>query len=218
MNDQPEKVASVDLTNVDLTLNNSKTVGNSERRRFSIERRHNSTVIDLPRRIGGTQKRIQVQRKSKEQCDGNKDALSEVLLRRLAYLNKPELPELLLGSIAAGIQGLFFPLFGTLLSSAIKIFYEPPHKLQKASKFWALGSLCLGITTLVVILVQHYLFGVAGAKLIRRVRSLSFQRVVNQEISWFDEHVNSRLVNIIADSFFLYISILVMKFPFISVA
>ncbi|XXG67836.1 hypothetical protein AAC387_Pa06g1090 [Persea americana] len=191
MNDQPEKVASVDLTNVDLALNNSKTAGNSERRRFSIERRHSSTVIDLPCRIGGTQKRIQVQRKSKEQCDGNEDALREVSLRRLAYLNKPELPELLLGSIAAGIQGLFFPLFGTLLSSAIKIFYEPPHKLRKDSKLWALGSLCIGITTLVVILVQHYLFGVAGAKLIRRVRSLSFERVVNQEISWFDEHVNS---------------------------
>lgn len=211
MNDQPEKESSVDLNNVDSNLNNSETEGSSESRRSSIEREHCSTLIDLPCPIGSTQNIIRVQSRSKEKCDGNEEDQREVSVRRLVYLNKPELPELLLGSIAAAIQGLFFPLFGTLLSRAIKIFYEPPHKLQKDSRLWALSSVCLGITTLVFILFQHYLFGVAGAKLIQRVRSLSFESVVNQEISWFDEHMNSRLVDMMTD-FFLNHSTLVVNF------
>lgn len=35
--------------------------------------------------------------------------------------------------------------------------------------------------------MQNYFFGMAGSKLIRRMRSLTFQKVVHQEISWFDD-------------------------------
>ena len=43
----------------------------------------------------------------------SKQAL-EVPLRRLTYLNKPEIPVLLLGAIAAVVNGLILPLFGVL--------------------------------------------------------------------------------------------------------
>lgn len=118
----------------------------------------------------------------------------EVSLRRLAYLNKPELPVLLLGSVAAGVHGVIFPIFGLLLSTAINIFFEPPNELKKDSRFWALMFLGLGVLSLIVNPVQNYFFGVAGGKLIQRIRSLSFEKVVHQEISWFDDPANSRWV------------------------
>ncbi|KAI8561875.1 hypothetical protein RHMOL_Rhmol04G0376000 [Rhododendron molle] len=116
---------------------------------------------------------------------------SEVSIWRLAYLNKPELPILLLGSVASSLSGVVFPLLGVLLSASVKMFYEPKSELNKDSRFWALVYVGLGIATLVVILVRNYCFGVAGGKLIQRIRSLSFEKVVHQEISWFDDPKNS---------------------------
>ncbi|CAH2078705.1 unnamed protein product [Thlaspi arvense] len=115
----------------------------------------------------------------------------KVPLKRLAYLNKPEIPVLLLGSLAAMVHGTVFPIFGLLLSSSINMFYEKPSSLKKDSRFWALIYMTLGLANFVVIPIQNYLFGVAGGKLIKRIRSMSFDKVVHQEISWFDDPSNS---------------------------
>jgi ATP-binding cassette subfamily B (MDR/TAP) protein 1 len=118
----------------------------------------------------------------------------KVSTKRLAYMNKPEIPVLLVGAVAAAIQGVIFPIFGLLLSSAIKMFFEPPSQLRKDSRFWAVVYVSLGCVALVAIPVQNYLFGIAGGKLIQRIRSLTFEKVVHQQISWFDDPANSRCV------------------------
>lgn len=117
------------------------------------------------------------------------------LIARLAKLNKPEAPALLLGSIAACFYGVVLPIYGLLISKSITIMFEPPHELRKDAKFWSLMCVGLGVFCLMVVPVQNYLFGVAGAKLIQRIRSLSFKKVVHQEISWFDDPKNSRSAN-----------------------
>ncbi|KAM0921315.1 hypothetical protein ACQ4PT_006954 [Festuca glaucescens] len=38
---------------------------------------------------------------------------------------------------------------------------------------------------------EYFLFGIAGGKLIERVRTLSFQNIVRQEVAWFDNPSNS---------------------------
>ncbi|KAJ1284937.1 hypothetical protein BS78_03G243600 [Paspalum vaginatum] len=110
---------------------------------------------------------------------------------RLASLNKPEIPILLLGSLAAGVHGVLFPMFGLMISNAIKTFYEPAHQLRKDSSFWGLMCVVLGIVSILSIPVEYFLFGVAGGKLIERVRALSFQSIVHQEVAWFDDPKNS---------------------------
>ncbi|CAH9114265.1 unnamed protein product [Cuscuta epithymum] len=111
--------------------------------------------------------------------------------RRLAALNKPEIPYLFVGVIAACFRGLIFPLSGTLLSIAIKEFFEPQAKLQKDSIFWAVMYILFGLFTLLVVTIHDFFFGVAGGKLIQRIRSLTFKKVVYQEIAWFDHPSNS---------------------------
>ncbi|GAV90475.1 ABC_tran domain-containing protein/ABC_membrane domain-containing protein [Cephalotus follicularis] len=115
----------------------------------------------------------------------------KVSLWRLAYLNKPELPFLLFGSVAAAIHGVAYPVFGLSISSAIKMFYKPPMQLRKDSRFWSLFFVGMGFMILVVVPVQTYFFGIAGGKLIQRIRSLTFEKVVHQQISWFDDDANS---------------------------
>uniref|UniRef100_A0A151UDP5 ABC transporter B family member 9 n=1 Tax=Cajanus cajan TaxID=3821 RepID=A0A151UDP5_CAJCA len=146
---------------------------------------------DMPR--SPTQKASFVRSLSRVSSSGRRHSQKpkHISLKRLAYLNKPELPVLVLGSIAAIIQGVVFPMFGLLFSSAISMFFEPPEKQRKDSRFWSLLYVGLGLVTLVTIPVQNYFFGIAGGKLIERIRSLTFEKVVHQEISWFDDPVNS---------------------------
>ncbi|KAH9625819.1 hypothetical protein KSS87_020473 [Heliosperma pusillum] len=115
----------------------------------------------------------------------------EVSIWRLASLNKPEIPAMLLGSISAIANGVIFPIFSILLSSVIKMFYEPPHQLRKDSRFWALMFLVLGLASLVTNPARAYFFAVAGCKLIQRIRSMCFEKAVYMEVSWFDVPENS---------------------------
>ncbi|KAM0053899.1 putative ABC-type xenobiotic transporter [Helianthus debilis subsp. tardiflorus] len=115
----------------------------------------------------------------------------KVPLRRLAYLNKPEMPVLIIGSIVSIINGAVYPTFGILLSRMIKTFYEPPNKMKSDSKYWALMFVLLGVVAFVAYPGRSYLFAVAGSKLIKRIRSLYFEKVVNMEVGWFDKPENS---------------------------
>ncbi|KAJ9557917.1 hypothetical protein OSB04_012531 [Centaurea solstitialis] len=119
------------------------------------------------------------------------ERVKSIPIKRIAYLNKPELLVLFLGSIAAIARGVLYPIHGLIMSSAIKIFYEPPNKLRKGSDFWALMYVGVGVCSLLIVPLQNYFFGVAGGNLIQRIRSLSFRKIVHQEMSWFDKPEHS---------------------------
>ncbi|KAK3008816.1 hypothetical protein RJ639_013662 [Escallonia herrerae] len=159
----------------------SSGIGNSSRHSFSVS-------IGLPTAISVLEMAVSEPRAPPLAPPQTKPDFS---LRRLAYLNKPEIPVLVAGSIAALLNGVILPVFGLLLSTIIKIFYEPPHKLRKDSEFWALIYVLLGVGTLLVAPLRMYFFAVAGCKLIRRIRLMCFEKVVQMEISWFDRIENS---------------------------
>ncbi|KAJ6808791.1 ABC transporter B family member 11-like isoform X1 [Iris pallida] len=120
-----------------------------------------------------------------------KQQQQEVSLKRLAYLNKQELPVLVLGSLAAVLNGLVFPVFGILLSYVINSFYKPPPKLRSDSRLWSLLFVAFGVMSLVAYPAKSYFFALAGSKLIRRIRLMTFAKVVHMEVGWFDDPENS---------------------------
>lgn len=113
------------------------------------------------------------------------------IILRLASLNKPEIPFIALGTIFAAINGAIQPIFGLIFASMINSFYETPHQLKRDSRFWALMFVTIGVVSLVVYPGRAYFFGVAGNKLIKRVRFLCFEKVIHMEIGWFDQVENS---------------------------
>lgn len=115
----------------------------------------------------------------------------EVSIRRLAILNKPEIPVLVLGAIAAILEGVIMPVFAFLLSGIISTFYKPPSKLKKETRFWALMFLIFAIISLITPPVKSYLFAIAGSKLVKRVRTMCFKKVVHMEVGFFDNSKNS---------------------------
>lgn len=73
----------------------------------------------------------------------------------------------------------------------IKTFYEAPDKMKSDSRFWAIMFMLLGIVAFCSLSARSYFFSVAGCKLIKRMRSLCFEKVVNMEVGWFDKPENS---------------------------
>ncbi|XP_027153546.1 ABC transporter B family member 4-like [Coffea eugenioides] len=159
----------------------SSAVGNSSRHSFSIS-------ISLPAVVSMQETALG---KSQEPVLMPSNMDQQVPLYSLAYLNKPEIPQLLLGSLAAVVAGAILPIFGVILSRAIKTFYEPPHELHNNSRFWALMLVVLGVSALLATPLKTYYFAVAGCKLIRRIRLKCFEKIVHMDISWFDRQENS---------------------------
>ncbi|BBN16210.1 autophagy-related protein 9 [Marchantia polymorpha subsp. ruderalis] len=126
-----------------------------------------------------------------ERAQPKKNEVVEVSILRLAQLNRPELPLFLVGSIGAACSGLTFPVFGLLLSSVITAFFEPVDKMQKDVNFWAIMFVVLGVGVMVATPVQQWSFAIVGHKLIRRIRRLTFQKILQQEINYFDQEENS---------------------------
>nr|BAM11099.1 ABC protein [Coptis japonica] len=115
----------------------------------------------------------------------------KVPLHRLAYLNKPEFPLLILGTFASVINGSILPLVGVLFSDLIYTFYEPRNRLLSDSHRLLWMFIALGFIGFIAATGRLYFFGVAGSRLIRRIRSMSFEKVVHMEIGWFDNSQNS---------------------------
>lgn len=180
MNEELERQSSRKLSLRRSISRGSSGKGNSSSRHHSL-----SFTFGLPATLGVSESGVE-----------NSDATApenppKVPMRRLVYLNKPEVPVLIAGAVSAIVNGAIMPIFGILISSVIKTFYESPHELRKDSKFWALIFMVLGVISLIAYPARTYLFGVAGNKLIRRIRLMCFQKVVNMEVGWFDEHAHS---------------------------
>ncbi|KAJ4721873.1 ABC transporter B family protein [Melia azedarach] len=144
---------------------------------------HSQTEINVPE--------IQLAELCTASTPEKSKAHAKATLCRLAILNKPEIPVLLLGTIAAGVAGVTLPFLGILLSSTIKSFFKPAAELRKDTRFWSLMYLILGITCLLAHSLKSYYFAVAGCKLIKRIRSMCFEKVIHMEIGWFDEAEHS---------------------------
>ncbi|WJX22543.1 ATP-binding cassette sub- B member 9 [Trifolium repens] len=170
-------------------LNIDSHMARSSTQRTSFASRTSSASLQHSQSLRGLSSNIEADIEQGQL--NNKNKPKRVSIFRLAKLNKPEVPVILLGSIAALVHGVVFPIFGFLFSSVINMFYKPPAQQREESRHWSLLYVGLGLVTLVVFPLQNYFFGIAGGKLIERIRSLSFEKIVHQEIRWFDDPANS---------------------------
>ncbi|WZZ05452.1 hypothetical protein YC2023_091373 [Brassica napus] len=126
-----------------------------------------------------------------ENTEMPKDMPQDVSITRIAALNKPEALILTLGTIVCALDGAIFPIFGLFFAKVIMSFFQPPHELRSNSRYWSIIFVLLGVLSLVVYPTHMSLFAVAGGRLVRRIRSMCFEKVVHMEVGWFDEPENS---------------------------
>lgn len=110
----------------------------------------------------------------------------------LMKMNSKEWPYIVTGTLASCIVGASFPAFAVLFGEMYGILsLDDPEEIQKNANFYSLLFLGLGVSTGVSTFIQTYMFNFAGVKLTSRLRSLTFNAMMRQEMGWFDDARNA---------------------------
>ncbi|ORZ35134.1 P-loop containing nucleoside triphosphate hydrolase protein [Catenaria anguillulae PL171] len=113
---------------------------------------------------------------------------AKVDMLRLFKMQAPEAFIIFCGIIAAALNGAHMPLFSIFFSKILNVFANPDKdQMQRDANFWSLMFVLLAVAMLFINLFQHSLFGIAGERLTKRVRSMSFRAMLRQNIAFFDE-------------------------------
>ncbi|CAF1460739.1 unnamed protein product, partial [Adineta steineri] len=111
---------------------------------------------------------------------------------RLMKMNSPEWVFILIGCLACLLGGLRGPVFSILFAKIVNEFNDCKYTdmrrrvLITSSLFLPLGAIFMFLR-----FFQYAAFGVAGAKLVSRIRSKAFACLLRQEVAYFDRPENS---------------------------
>lgn len=120
----------------------------------------------------------------------------DVKLLDIMKMNKPEWPIILMGVIASAIVGMSTPVYAILFAEVMGVLSPggtEEEQLEKREKgnFYSLMFLILGIIVGFAAFLQSFCFSIAGESLTSRLRGLTFQSILKQEIGWFDQDSNN---------------------------
>uniref|UniRef100_A0A663MJ43 Bile salt export pump n=1 Tax=Athene cunicularia TaxID=194338 RepID=A0A663MJ43_ATHCN len=113
---------------------------------------------------------------------------------RILKYNVSEWPYMVLGSLAAAVNGAVSPLYALLFSQILGVF-----STGNSSPIWVSflsdPLLCVYLFLYNICIYsyapQGYTFAKSGELLTRRLRKIGFQAMLGQDISWFDDRKNS---------------------------
>ncbi|KAJ7415590.1 Bile salt export pump [Willisornis vidua] len=129
--------------------------------------------------------------KAKKESVVEEDAKPVSFTRILKY-NASEWPYLVLGSLAAAVNGAVNPLYALLFSQILGTF----SILDEAEQKVQIDGVCVlfvlvGVLSFFTQFLQGYTFAKSGELLTRRLRKVGFQAMLGQDIGWFDDRKNS---------------------------
>ncbi|XP_054720793.1 ATP-dependent translocase ABCB1-like [Uloborus diversus] len=159
-------------------------------RQFSIlsSGSYKSDTDSLPRHVSRTLSAGSYRAHMDEQEQGEQDAPSQT---RLLKTCAPEWPYILVGGIAAIIMGLFTPIYGIVFGDILGILAEQNDQIISDISFYSLIFLAMAISAGISCFLQTFMFSIAGEKLTSRLRKMVFTTIISQDISWFDNPMNS---------------------------
>ncbi|KAG5452342.1 ATP-dependent translocase ABCB1, variant 2 [Clonorchis sinensis] len=121
---------------------------------------------------------------------------------RLIKMNRPEAVFLTLGFVFSILSSLTFPVFAILYSEVYDIITKPSEESSMKARIAVISASMagVGLAQLLIGIGQGYFFGVAGERLIKRIRGLLFESILQQEVAWFDsrEHQPGYLTALLA--------------------
>ncbi|KAF0430296.1 P-loop containing nucleoside triphosphate hydrolase protein [Gigaspora margarita] len=124
--------------------------------------------------------------------DTEKKLLQKTPLARVFKLCKPEYGLMFIGCIGAAVNGSVMPLFSLVFSSILDAFSRTDQldQLQKAANFWSMCFAILAVVSFLANFAQLSMFMLSGERLTKRLRKLTFEALMRQEIAYFDDEKN----------------------------
>ena len=94
--------------------------------------------------------------------------------------------------IAAGANGLTFPLFALLFANLLETFFFPnSSQILSSATTWCLAFFGLAIGNGLAVFFQEVLFSYINGKMTKRVRSSVFHHILSQDMGFYDEKTNN---------------------------
>lgn len=117
--------------------------------------------------------------------------LVQVDLARIAKMNGPEWPYVVVGLLGAVVMGGAMPVYAILFGEVLGVLKLSSEEARDQSVYFAGLFLAAGITCGVAVFLQVTMFAIAGERLTQRMRRLAFAAMLRQEMGWFDQPENS---------------------------
>jgi len=115
----------------------------------------------------------------------------DVSLARLIKYNTSHIPYMLIGALAAAGNGIMNPVFSIIFSELITVYFGPPSEISTGTVKWALIFLAIATGALIVNVLQAGMFGIAGEALTKKLREVTFTKILKQDVSFFDKEENA---------------------------
>lgn len=107
-------------------------------------------------------------------------------------LNKPEWKSITAASICALVSGFAMPLLTIIFGDFIEVLSNPnPDEVLASVRNFALIFVGIGVFSGVANFIMVFMYGVAGEYLTERLRRLMFEKLLEQEVAFFDDKDNS---------------------------
>uniref|UniRef100_A0A8C1Q8V2 ABC-type xenobiotic transporter n=1 Tax=Cyprinus carpio TaxID=7962 RepID=A0A8C1Q8V2_CYPCA len=122
----------------------------------------------------------------------NEEKVPNVSFLTVLKLNHPEWPYIVVGVLCATINGGLEPAFSVIYSKIISVFAETDQELiRKRSELYSLLFAAIGVVSFFTLFFKGYCFGKAGEILTMRLRLKSFNAMMRQDLSWYDDTKNN---------------------------
>ena len=102
-------------------------------------------------------------------------------------LNKPELVYILIACMFSFAGAALSPIFGIFFGEMVEVFALSEDEIRDEAKFWAGMFGVLGASVCTCVAIESWALAESGSRLTERLRFLSFEAMIKQDMSFFDQ-------------------------------
>ncbi|KAL0838717.1 hypothetical protein ABMA28_016779 [Loxostege sticticalis] len=117
---------------------------------------------------------------------------SDVSFWRVIKLNKPEWKSVSVASLCSLISGFSMPLLAVVLGNFVDVLANPnPEEALDDVRTYALIFVGIGVFSGITNFITVFFYAIAGEFLTERLRKMMFQKLLDQEIAFYDDKNHS---------------------------